>query len=183
LSNGRVLYIVVCAAPPARDVGVLIDRAKEQGYDVCLIATPAAHRWLDVPGLMERTGHPVRFQHRMLGEPDVIPAPDAIIVAPATFNTLNKWAGGITDNLALGLLCEGIGLGLPLVALPYMTAAQARHPALPMSVRVLRDAGISVLFGDDVFPLRGPRQGDASRFPWEATLDALERKSDAHDRT
>jgi flavoprotein len=35
------------------------------------------------------------------------------VVAPATFNTINKWAQGISDTLALGLLNEATGLGLP----------------------------------------------------------------------
>ena len=31
----------------------------------------------------------------------MLPEPDAIIVAPATFNTINKWAAGIADTLRL----------------------------------------------------------------------------------
>lgn len=171
--SSRVLYIVVCAAPPARRVHVIIDEAKLAGWDTCLIATPAAYRWLDVPALMEHTGHPVRVEHRMPGEPDVLPPPDAIVVAPATFNTINKWAGGITDNLALGLICEGVGIGLPIVALPYMNAAQARHPALLPNIERLREAGVDVLFGDDVYPLHEPRQGGQHEYPWLRALDAL----------
>jgi flavoprotein len=30
-----------------------------------------------------------------------------VIVAPATVNTINKWAAGICDTLALGILVEG----------------------------------------------------------------------------
>lgn len=172
----KVLYIVVCAAPPARSVHVLIDEAKERGWDACLIATPAAYRWLDVPALMERTGHPVRVEHRMPGEPDVLPSPDAIVVAPATFNTINKWASGITDNLALGLISEAIGLGIPLVALPYMNAAQARHPALLPNIQRLQGADVKVLFGPDVYPLHEPRQGGKHEYPWNLTLDVLERR-------
>lgn len=158
----RVLYIVVCAAGPARDVGQLIDAAKGRGYDACLIATPAAYQWLDVPAMIERTGHPVRVNHRMPGEPDALPKPDAFTVAPATFNTINKLANGITDNLALGLLNENIGLGTPIVALPYVNAAYARHPAWEPNVERLRRSGVSVLLG--------PREP----FPWTSALDALD---------
>ena len=42
-----------------------------------------------------------------------------MIVAPATFNTINKWAAGISDTLALGLLTEAIGKKIPVVALPF----------------------------------------------------------------
>lgn len=169
----RVVYIVACAAPPARSVPVLVAEAKRRGWDTCLITTPTAYKWLDIPALMECTGHPVRVEHRMPGEPDVLPSPDAIIVAPATFNTINKWASGITDNLALGLICEAIGVGLPIVALPYMNAAQARHPALLPNIERLRWANVTVLFGDDVYPLHEPRQGGQHEYPWFRALDAL----------
>ena len=91
-----------------------------------------------MPSLAERTGHPVRHDYKLPSEPDVLPEPDAIVVAPATFNTLNKWAAGIADTLALGLLCEATGRGLPVVALPYLNAAQAEHPALAERIDRLR---------------------------------------------
>lgn len=157
-----VLYIVVCAAGPAREVGRLIDAAQDRGFDACLIATPAAYQWLDVPAMIERTHHPVRVSHRMPGEPDALPKPDAFCVAPATFNTVNKLASGITDNLALGLLNENIGLGTPIAILPYVNAAYARHPAWGPNVDRLRNAGVTVLIGH-----RDP-------FPWTSALDALD---------
>ena len=123
-ASSQVLYIVSCAAPPALDVHILIELAQQDGWEVCLIATPRAFQWIDVPGLSEQTGHPVRYDYKLPGEPDVLPEPDAIVVAPATFNTLNKWAAGIADTLALGLLCEATGKGLPVVVLPYLNAAQ-----------------------------------------------------------
>ena len=57
------------------------------------------------------------------------PAADAVVVAPATFNTVNKWAAGITDTFAAGLLCELTGLGVPIVAVPLVKDALARHVA------------------------------------------------------
>jgi phosphopantothenoylcysteine decarboxylase len=100
--------------------------------------------------------------------------PDAIIVAPATFNTINKWAAGIADTLALGLVCEAIGMGLPVVVLPYLNAAQAKHPALVASVERLRGCEVRVLFGPDVLPVHRPREGRREQFPWHLTLAALD---------
>jgi hypothetical protein len=161
------------------DAQVLIELAQVDGWDVCLIATPRAYRWLDVSGLSERTGHPVRHDYKLPGEPDVVPEPDAIIVAPATFNIINK-AAGIADTLALGLLCEATGKGLPVAVLPYLNAAQAEHPALAESIERLRRLGVRVLFGPDVLPLHRPRQGMREQFPWHLTLPAL-KEAAAHE--
>ena len=78
---------------------------------MCVIAAPDGMKFLDALRLAELTGHPVRSQYKQPDEPDVLPPADAFVVAPATFNTINKWALGISDTLALGLLNEATGLG------------------------------------------------------------------------
>lgn len=175
LMPGPVLYAVVCASPAARDVGKLVDLAHGCGWDVAVVATPDAMNFIDVPRLVAMTGHPVRCRYKLPGEPDVLPPADAMIVAPATVNTVNKWAAGIADTLALGLLVEGIGRGLPIIAVPFTNAAMARHPAFDESVGRLRGWGVKVLYGDDVFKLHAPGTGDrhVDRFPWQVAVDAL----------
>ncbi len=103
-------------------------------------------------------------QYKQPDEPDVLPPADAFIVAPATFNTINKWAQGMSDTLALGLLNEGIGLGLPMVATPWPNVALARHPVFVRSVATLREWGVSVIIDPD----RLPGASDVPpAFPWE----------------
>ncbi|MCK9895636.1 hypothetical protein MXD60_13705 [Frankia sp. AgB32] len=69
---------------------------------------------------------------------------------------MNKWAGGISDTLALDLITEAMGKRLPIAALPYLNKAQAAHPAFPRSVDVLADAGVDVLLGDAGYEAHGP---------------------------
>jgi hypothetical protein len=98
-----------------------------------------------------------------------------MVVAPATVNTINKWVAGITDTLALGLLVEGQGKRLPIVAMPYTNEAMAAHPAFLRSIELLREWGVTVLFGADVLRLHPPGTGEQhlDGFPWGLTLDAL----------
>ena len=170
-----VLYVIACAAPPAREVDKLIRPAHEAGWDVCLIATPQATKFIDAAALESMTGHPVRSEYKHPDEPDVLPPPDAIIVAPATCNTINKWAAGISDTLALGLITEAIGKRLPVVALPFTNRAQAAHPAFERNIRDLRSWGVTVLYGPDVYPLHEPGQGGRhlDQYPWHLTLQAV----------
>jgi hypothetical protein len=97
------------------------------------------------------------------------------VVAPATVNTVNKWACGIADTLALGMLIEGHGLGVPIAVMPYTNTAMAAHPAFRQSLRRLRTWGVRVLFGDDVVPLPPPgtAAGRAGTFPWQLALSAI----------
>lgn len=172
---GRVLYVIVCGSPAARNVGQLVALAQRDGWDVCVIATPDGSKFVDLPALAAQTGHPVRSVYKNPGDPDVLPSADAMIVAPATVNTINKWVAGITDTLALGLLVEGQGLGLPIVAVPYTNSAMVRHPAFGESIAKLRRWGVTVLYGDDVVRLHPPGTGEEylHLFPWGLALDAL----------
>src|SRR4051794_22497869 len=171
----RVLYAVVCGSPPPRGVGTLVALARSDGWDVCVIATPDGLKFIDVPNLAELTGHPVRHRYKYPGDPDVLPPADAILVAPATVNTINKWAAGIADTLALGLIVEGVGKGLPIVAMPFTNEAMARHPAFARSVELLRDWGVTMLYGDGELPMFAPGTGDSivDGFPWRLALDAV----------
>jgi phosphopantothenoylcysteine decarboxylase len=141
---GSVLYLVVCAALPALEIGELVERTQRLGWIVCVIATPPAASWIDVTALARQTGYPVRSDYKRPDEPDVLPRPDAVVAVPATFNTVNKWAAGISDTLALGVLNEAVGLRLPVVVFPYTSAPLAAHPAFARSLDFLRDCGVTV---------------------------------------
>ncbi|MFF8376241.1 flavoprotein [Streptomyces sp. NPDC015661] len=165
------LYLFASAAEPVFEVARVIEDAQADGWDVCLGLTPTAARWLagSLDGLAVLTGHPVRWDYRLPGEPDVWPEASAILVAPATFNTVNQWALGITDTFVVGVVAEGIGRGIPTVAVPCLSAAYARHPQYERSVETLRGAGVSVLDGE----VGGVGPHESAPFPWRLGLDAV----------
>jgi hypothetical protein len=176
--SDRVLYLVVTAAGPAPDVGTFVDRARGRGWDVCVIATPAAFEggFVDGPDIAARTGREVRHRYRRADEPGRWPRADAVVVAPCTLNTLTHWADGHAHTYALGILTEAVGLGIPVVALPFWNAAQARHPAVNRSVATLRECGVRVLYGPGGFEPHPPGTGGGRipEYPWHLALEALE---------
>jgi phosphopantothenoylcysteine synthetase/decarboxylase len=171
-----VLYIVACGGRPAGDLPSFIPKLTAQGWEVCVIATPSALKFMDVATLDELTGHVVRYDYKQPNEPDVLPSSDAIAVAPATFNTINKWAHGSSDTLTLGILNEAIGLGLPIVAVPVPNTALAKHPAFQESIERLRVWGVRIIFDPERYPLPTPNMGPpaAKLFPWGALLEELD---------
>ncbi|MGC4895403.1 flavoprotein [Micromonospora sp. DT31] len=171
----RVLYVIACGSPLARHVGRVVDLAQREGWTVCVVTTPDGAKFVDRAALARQTGHPVRTHYKNPGDRDVLPSADAMLVCPATVNTVNKWAVGITDTLALGLLIEAQGLGVPIAAVPYTNEAMARHPAFQASLERLAGWGVRVVFGDHVVRPHPPGTGDrhAAGFPWDAGLAAL----------
>jgi phosphopantothenoylcysteine decarboxylase len=165
----RVLYLVVCAAPPAQQIDQLVDLLGRHAWQVCVIATPtAAAGWVDAARLEAQTGYPVRSAPRHPSDPRSLPAADVVAVVPATFNTINKWAGGISDTFALGILNEALGLDLPIVVSPYVKSTLAAHPAFGRSLGVLREHGVHVMATEALRPVDG-----SERFAWPLVVEAL----------
>lgn len=163
-----VLYVISCASRSAQLVPDLVQAAQAAGWDVCVIVTPQGTKFADVGLLKQLTGYPVRSEYKHPDEPDVLPRADAIVVFPATFNTLNKWALGITDTLALGLLCEYTGLKMPILAVPGILTASGldTHPAFLRSMRMLRKHGVHILYKPEIYPPK-------NQVPPEVILDEL----------
>jgi phosphopantothenoylcysteine synthetase/decarboxylase len=102
--SGRTLYVIVCGAGPAADVATLVVAAQQRGWVVCVATTPAGREFVDIAELEKLTGYPVRTEPRRPGDPESSwPLADAIVVAPATINTVCKWAAGIADLRAWGV--------------------------------------------------------------------------------
>lgn len=177
MTTSRVLYLFGSAAPPVHDVAVVIEQAQARGWDVCLGLTPTANRWLgsQLSALQELTGHPVRAGYKLPGEPDAWPKADVILFAPVTFNSVNAWALGLTHDFVVGVVAEGIGKGIPMVAMPCVNAAYVQHRQFERSVAELRAMGVEVLYGEGGFVPNQPGQGKPKEYPWHLALDAVER--------
>jgi hypothetical protein len=171
----RTLYLFSSAAPPVFDVAKVVEDAQSLGFDVCLGLTPTAARWLEesLDGLAALTGHPVRWEYKLPGQPDVWPKADVIAFAPATFNSINAWATGITRDFVVGVVAEGIGKRIPMVTMPCVNAAYVQHRQFERSVAELRGMGVKVLYGEEGFVPNQPGQGRSEEYPWHLVLDAV----------
>ncbi|WP_280475259.1 flavoprotein [Nocardia farcinica] len=169
-----VLYALVTGSPAARDVGRLVDSAQRDGWDVCVVASPQGRRFLDTAALAEQTGHVVRTEYKDPGTPDLLPPADAMIAAPLTCNSVAKFAVGISDTLPLGLLVEGVGKGLPIVAVPFSNRAQMSFPPIRTALRNLAEWGVT-LIGDAVHGGHEPGTGEhrLAEFPWAQAWQAV----------
>src|SRR5438874_13836554 len=84
-------------------------------------------------------------------DPAILPRPPdgLVLVAPCSFNSLNKLAAGIADNLALSLTAEAIGRATPVVVAVSVNPPLWRHPRSVTSMTSLRDWGVSVIEPSD----------------------------------
>jgi phosphopantothenoylcysteine synthetase/decarboxylase len=170
------LRVVVCGGGAAAGVGKLIVAAIGRGWSVEVTATRSALEFIEAAEVARLSGKPVRTTYKFA--PDgrrISPPADALIVAPATFNTVNKLALGIADTYALSSVAEVIGRGVPTVVVPAVNSALAARRPFRNAIESLRAEGVRVLFGpeDDFEPLP-PGRNDPELFPWLRALDLVE---------
>ena len=171
----RELSVVVCGAAPTSDVGALVRLAQQRSWTVRVIPTLEALSFVDPDELEAMTGSKVEVGYRSPADPRP-PRPDALIVAPATFNTVNKAALGITDTHALGVIAEAIGREVPVVMVPWVNAPLAGREPFRRSVALLRDEGVQFVLRSEDPAARpfGVENADAAAFPWQPALDLVE---------
>ncbi|WP_084522538.1 flavoprotein [Nocardia inohanensis] len=148
-----VLYAIVTGSSRAPEISDLVDLAQDDGWEVCLVASPAARGFIDTEHLEAKTGWPVRSNYKQPGTPDLLPPADAMIVAPLTCNSTTKWAAGISDTLPLGMLIEALGYRKPIVAVPYSSEAQMSFPPIQEALTKLATYGVAIVPSQQGNPL------------------------------
>ena len=155
--DGNVLYLVVCAVTGADRTLERIAAEQQAGWDVCVVATERSLHWFDAVAAETQTGHPLQTRMRVYGEPLFEPLGDRVLVAPGGFNTINKIALGLADDMPSGLVCEAIGRGVPVTIEVQVGPGFAGHPILATHLDALEAAGVEL-----VFHTADPREPDPS---------------------
>jgi phosphopantothenoylcysteine synthetase/decarboxylase len=68
-----------------------------------------------------------------------------VLFAPCSFNSLNKLAHGVADNLALSVVAEAIGRGTPVIVGPSLNASLLNHPEARASLERLPLWGVTIV--------------------------------------
>ncbi len=118
---------------------------QKRGADVHVVMTPNAARFVSPMTFEALSRHPVFLDQFALGtEGDIrhislADAADLLLVAPATANTLAKFARGIADD-ALSTLYTATKA--PVLVAPAMNVNMFEHPAVVANMETLRGRGV-----------------------------------------
>jgi len=128
---------------------------------VIALPTPNASRVIALRDLADVAGVQVVESYFDLA---IRPRPPrgVVLFAPCSFNSLNKLAHGIADNLALSVVAEAIGRGTPVIVGASLNAPLLNHPEAQASLRKLPDWGVTIVPPVD--------DGDGPRLAPSATL-------------
>lgn len=154
LLKGKRILLGICGGIAAYKTLTLLRLLVKEGAEVRCVCTPAALRFVTPLSLETLSGNPVysdlfseknEFKTAHVSYADWA---DFFIVAPATANTLAKFAHGIADN-ALTTLFNAYDR--QVLAVPAMNTRMYRHPATCANLDRLREWGVSVMRPEEGF--------------------------------
>lgn len=138
------LYLIISGASTARRVPELLRKLCAHAPRVITVLTPSAQRIVSPRELATVSGHRIvdsYFDAAILPRPP----PGVVLVAPCSFNSLNKLALGIADNLAMSITAEAIGRATPVFVAVSTNPPLWDHPRARQSAETLRQWGCHVL--------------------------------------
>jgi phosphopantothenoylcysteine synthetase/decarboxylase len=111
------------------------------GWQVSVVASPAAREWLDESAVESAVGYRPAYEQRQVDQPRRGPRASAVVVCPLTLNSGSKAATGIMDTYATGVLCEALATRIPITAVVMVSNRLWGHPAWSGHLRTLGEAG------------------------------------------
>jgi len=140
----EVTYLIISGAGTARRMPALIESLAPRVPNLLTVLTPNAQQVIARRELVLVPGH--RLVESYFDEA-ILPRPKdgVLLVAPCSFNTLNKLAQGIADSLALSIAAEAIGRGTPVVVAVSVNDPLWKHPRAQDSAETLRSWGVQVI--------------------------------------
>lgn len=166
--EGRRIALMVTGGIAAMRAPMTARALRKQGASVVAFASPAALRYVAEDALAWATTAPVITRLSPEAEHLADDAPvDAYLVAPATYNTLNKFAAGVADTPLLATLASALGRserGRAAVLVAPTMHGTMHNRILVESLRRLRALGVHVV---------PPKQEDGKdKLPDDAALIA-----------
>jgi phosphopantothenoylcysteine decarboxylase / phosphopantothenate---cysteine ligase len=146
--SGKKIILGVCGGIAAYKSAVLTRLLVKAGADVKIIMTPSAHDFITPLTLSTLSKNPVltSLEKEKTGEwnnhVELSLWADAMIIAPATANTIAKIALGLCDNL---LLATYLSARCPVWLAPAMDLDMLQHPSTKSNLEKIKSFGNTLI--------------------------------------
>jgi phosphopantothenoylcysteine decarboxylase/phosphopantothenate--cysteine ligase len=146
--SGKKILVGVTGSIAAYKAASLIRMLVKEGSEVRVIMTPLSREFITPLTLATLSKNPVLIDFfdpasgNWNSHVDLGIWADALVVAPASANTMAKMAAGVADNL---LLTTYLSARCPVFIAPAMDLDMLGHPATKKNIEILRTYGNIIL--------------------------------------
>lgn len=146
--RGYEALVCVCGGIAAYKVASVVSALAQRGCGVTVAMTRNARRFVGEITFEALSGRPVATSHWRAAEHvgvqhlQLSERADLLLLAPATANTIAKYALGLADDLVSNLL---LGAACPVVIAPAMNERMWANPATRRNVALLQEAGVEFI--------------------------------------
>jgi|Deesub1362B_J571_1020462.scaffolds.fasta_scaffold00289_15 phosphopantothenoylcysteine decarboxylase/phosphopantothenate--cysteine ligase len=139
LKNKKIL-LAVTGGIAAYKSAELIQRIKEEDASVTVLMTEAAQRFITPLTLQTLSSNPVYTDifSAPLSHIELAVVSDALLIAPASANTIAKMASGMADNI---VTLSYLAFKGPVILVPAMNWRMYEHPSVKRNIQILKDRG------------------------------------------
>ena len=146
-STGKSVIVAVTGGIAAYKSATLVSRLAQAGHTVTVLMTEAATRFVAPLTFEALSGRPVytsiwqQVEHHDSQHIALARAADAMVIAPASANTIAKLAHGLCDNLVTTVACAlpREPVAVPVFLAPSMNAEMWASPITQRNVRTLTE--------------------------------------------
>jgi phosphopantothenoylcysteine decarboxylase/phosphopantothenate--cysteine ligase len=140
--EGRLIALGVTGSIAAYKAVELLRLLSAEGADVVVLLSPSAQRFVGELSFAALSRHPVEtdvldlLPDGRIGHIVIADSADALVVAPATANSLAAMASGLSGDV---VTATGLATSAPVIVAPAMDGDMWAHPATVSNVERLRD--------------------------------------------
>jgi phosphopantothenoylcysteine decarboxylase/phosphopantothenate--cysteine ligase len=169
--RGRNILFGVCGSIAAFKAAGWVHALTKEGAQVTVVMTEAAARFVAPLTFAALSGRPVHsgmfsgaMEHITLSA-----AADAVLIAPATAQTIARLACGMADDL---LSASVLACAAPVIICPAMNSHMLAHPATQRNLETLRGFGCTVV-APECGPLACGAEGAGRLAEWDTVREVL----------
>jgi phosphopantothenoylcysteine synthetase/decarboxylase len=143
MSDEKALFLYVSGAGSNVRIPDLMRELVALDYTLYTVLTPNVSLVTPPAPLMDVPGN--HWVHEYRQDPlDRFPF-GTQLVAPCTFNTFNKIALGLADNLATSMIADALGAGCRVIIAPSFNKGLWSHPQTKLSLARFAEWGVEIV--------------------------------------
>lgn len=169
--KNKVIYVVATGCRKSKDLPQFIKKIEEEGAKVYLFATEAATEIVNFESA-DFNNINLRLKND-LSKTNEIEEEDMVVIAPCSYNTLNKIANGIADSYPLSIIQTAIGKNKTVILSLSMNINLWNNFQTQRSIKILSQVDNVRVIWPNIILNEDGKEISTTMSPWDKLIDTV----------